>query len=437
MDLITETHPAAGRQVTRVTLPNGLRVTMMPMAGFHKTYAVLTTDFGSVDNRFTPAGAVGPVTVPDGVAHFLEHKLFEKRDHDAFDLFGNLGADANAFTSFTQTSYLFSTTAHLKECLDVLLDFVYDPYFTAQTVAKEQGIIGAEIRMYADNPANRLYMGTLENLYPHDPYHIDIAGSEESIAKITPEILYQAYQAFYQPANMELVLAGKLDPERVLDWLTQNRTLADLPLVDPPVHDNQPADPAGEDVLAFRTTTLATTVRPKIMVGLRGLPTFSNGRDRLAYTQAVNLGLDLLFDDTAERYQELYDRGIIDDSFGYSFEMERGAHFATFATETEQREAFADAIVQLLQEAPGALDQVADRFDATKRGLIGQLLRALDSPERLVNRYAGRLFAGATIFDELAAIQQLDFAAVRQAMAEFVGPERLTVYQVLPPQDEG
>lgn len=437
MELIKEDYPREGRQVARFQLANGLRVTMLPMAGFHKTYAMLTTNFGSVDNRFTPAGEHQAVTVPNGVAHFLEHKLFEKRDHDAFDLFGDLGADANAFTSFTQTSYLFATTTHLKKNLEVLFDFVFDPYFTEQTVAKERGIIGAEIQMYADNPANRLYMGTLENLYPNDPYHIDIAGSEESIQEITPEILYQAYRTFYQPANMELVIAGKVVPEEVADWLVANRTLADLPLVAPPSHDNRLKDPQGDDVLAFRTTTLATTVRPKIMVGLRGLPTFTDGAARLAYVQAVNLGLDLLFDDTAASYQRLYDQGIIDDSFDYSFEMERGAHFATFATETERREDFADSIVALLQNAPTALLQAADRFDAAKRGMIGQLLLALDSPEQQVNRYAGRLFDGATVFDELAAVQRLDFAAVQQALAAFIGPERLTVYQVLPPQAEG
>ena len=134
------------RAVYRETLANGLRVELMPMTGFNKTYAIMTTDFGSIDNHFIPYQGDEPVWVPDGTAHFLEHKLFEKRDYDAFDLFGELGADSNAFTSFTQTSYLFSTTSHLHENLDVLLDFVQEPYFTEQMVAKEQGIIGQEFK---------------------------------------------------------------------------------------------------------------------------------------------------------------------------------------------------------------------------------------------------------------------------------------------------
>ena len=137
-----EVYEEFNQAVYRHKLDNGLSIQMMPMTGYHKTYAIFTTDFGSIDNQFVPYGEQDPIKVPDGIAHFLEHKMFEKQDHDAFDLFGKLGADSNAFTSFTQTSYLFSTTSHVHESLDVLLDFVQEPYFTEQTVQKEQGIIG-------------------------------------------------------------------------------------------------------------------------------------------------------------------------------------------------------------------------------------------------------------------------------------------------------
>ena len=142
--------------VVRKVLANGLTVQLLPMANFHKTYAILTTNFGSVDRKYKLSPNDEWKTIPDGIAHFLEHKLFEKENYDAFELFGEHGADANAFTGFTQTSYLFSTTSQLKENLEVLLDFVQAPYFSAASVAKEQGIIGEEIKMYADNPGNRL-----------------------------------------------------------------------------------------------------------------------------------------------------------------------------------------------------------------------------------------------------------------------------------------
>lgn len=165
-------------------LDNGLLVQMLPKKDFHKTYAILTVNFGSIDRTFVPKGKTEMRTVPDGIAHFLEHKMFEKEDHDAFDLFGKLGADSNAFTSFTQTSYLFSGSDHIHENIDVLLDFVQDPYFSEKTVEKEKGIIGQEISMYDDDPNWRLYFGILGNLYPNDPMHIDIAGTKESIFTI-------------------------------------------------------------------------------------------------------------------------------------------------------------------------------------------------------------------------------------------------------------
>ena len=150
-------------------LDNGLTVTLLPKAGYHKTYATFTTNYGSIDNTFVPAGSTEMQRFPDGIAHFLEHKMFEKADHDAFQIFGQYGASANAFTSFTKTSYLFSATRHLQDNLMTLLDFVQDPYFTPATVDKEKGIIGQEIEMYDDDPSWRLYFGMIGNLYPNHP----------------------------------------------------------------------------------------------------------------------------------------------------------------------------------------------------------------------------------------------------------------------------
>lgn len=166
------------------TLDNGLTVTLLPKNEFHKTYALFTTNYGSIDNTFVPLGKGEMVTVPDGIAHFLEHKLFEKEDGDVFQKFGKFGASANAFTSFTRTSYLFSSTEKVKENLMTLIDFVQDPYFTEETVNKEKGIIAQEIQMYDDEPDWRLFFGLLSNLYPKHPLHIDIAGTVDSIMEI-------------------------------------------------------------------------------------------------------------------------------------------------------------------------------------------------------------------------------------------------------------
>lgn len=419
------------RAVYRKTLANGLKVQLMPMDGFNKTYAMMTTNFGSIDNHFIPYQATTPVQVPDGVAHFLEHKLFEKKDHDAFDLFGELGADSNAFTSFTQTSYLFSTTSHLKENLTILLDFVQDPYFTDQTVQKEQGIIGQEIQMYNDDPSWRLYLGMLGNLYPHDPMHIDIAGTVDSISQITPEILMECYRTFYQPSNMNLLLVGKLDPEKTMGWIEDNQGAKQFATPEAPRRLFELNDPTGHDVIPFRSLTMNVN-RPKVMVGLRGFKTFENGRDRLKYKLAVDLLLDILLDDTSDNYLRLYDQGIIDDSFGYNLDMARSFHFAYFSTNTDQSEKFSDEVMAILENADGEIDRAEGRFEGVKKAEIGRLIGLLDSPEAIGNRYAGELFDGANLMDEIRLMHEITLADLHQAAKDFINSQGMSVYQVVP-----
>lgn len=418
------------RSIYRETLANGLKVLLMPMAGFNKTYAIMTSDFGSIDNRFVTYGQTEPLQVPDGVAHFLEHKLFEKKDHDAFDLFGKLGADSNAFTSFTQTSYLFSTTSHLRENLNILLDFVQDPYFTAQTVKKEQGIIGQEIQMYNDDPSWRLYLGMLGNLYPHDPMHIDIAGTVDSISKITPEILMECYRTFYQPSNMTLLLVGKLDPEETISWIKDNQEKKPFAPAEQPRRLFELNDLSGHDVIPFRSLTMNVN-RPKAMVGMRGLKSFNSGRERLKYKLAVDLLLDLLLDDTSDNYLRLYDQGIIDDSFGYNLDMTRAFHFAYISTNTDQREKFADEIMAILDNADEEIDKAVGHFEGIKRAEIGRLISLLDSPEAIANRYAGDLFDGATLMDEIQTMQELELTDLHQAAKDFINPQGMSVYQIV------
>lgn len=421
------TYAEFNQSLYETTLANGLKVRLIPMAGYHKTYAMLTTDFGAVD-RALPA-AVGGQALPAGLAHFLEHKLFEKADHDAFDLFGELGADSNAFTSFTQTSYLYSTTSNFRENLEVLLDFVQTPYFTAQTVAKEIGIISQEIKMYNDNPDSRLYMGMMGNLYPHDPLADDIAGTEESIKTITPELLYQTHAAYYRPEYLTLQVAGNLDPAETLAWIEQNQAAKQFaaPLKEPLTFI--PADPSGHDLLPYRHLTMPV-LRPKVMVGLRGSLQLGTPVERLKSQVAISMMLELLFDDTGQHYQALYDQGIIDDSFSFSYESNRGFDFAMFATETTQQAAFREAIANLVENAPAELARVQAQFAMLKNATLGRLIGALDSPEAIVNRFATRETGSLTIYDEIRVLQALTWADIQQAAAEFMDHDRLSVYEI-------
>ena len=212
----TITSPALGEKFLRVEHPSGLTILMCPMEGYSTAYAMFAAKVGSIDTTFKTEKEDDFVEVPAGIAHFLEHKMFECEDGDAFAKYAKTGANANAFTSFDRTAYLFSCTGNFRESLEILLDFVSRPYFTPETVQKEQGIIGQEIRMYDDDPGWRSLFNLLESLYHNNPVRLDIAGTTESIAQISSELLYRCYRTFYSLGNMVLTVAGSFDPAEVL-----------------------------------------------------------------------------------------------------------------------------------------------------------------------------------------------------------------------------
>lgn len=421
-----------GETLFEETLANGLLVQLLPKTGFHKTYAVLTTDFGSTDRTFVPRGGDQAITIPDGVAHFLEHKMFEKADHDAFDLFGEYGADANAFTSFTRTSYLFSASRHLRENLNVLLDFVQTPYFTPATVDKEKGIIGQEIQMYDDDPNWQLFMGIVGNLYPTEPVHIDIAGTVESISHITADQLMTTYQTFYHPSNMNLFIVGGFEPNEMMSWIRENQGTKEFPAAEPidrTVIENTDAT----EILPYRSRHLEVTM-PKSIVGLRGLDEVPEGRAGLKYRMAATLLLDILFADTSPTYLDLYDQGIIDDSFDYDFSLERGFHFLTISSDTIKPNAFSEAIISVLEHTNDYLtDQQASRqFELVKREAIGHHIMMMNSVEAIANAYEGRLFDQANLMDEMTILQSMTLADVQSVGTQLIQSAGISVFDILP-----
>ena len=209
--------PILGERLLRVEHPTGLTILMCPMEGFSTAYAMFAAKVGSIDTTFKTQKEEDFVEVPAGIAHFLEHKMFECEDGDAFAKYAKTGASANAYTSFDRTAYLFSCSDNFRESMEILLDFVTKPYFTPETVQKEQGIIGQEIRMYDDDPGWRSLFNLLGALYHVNPVKLDIAGTTDSIAQITSDLLYRCYHTFYNLRNMVLVVAGNFQPEVVLE----------------------------------------------------------------------------------------------------------------------------------------------------------------------------------------------------------------------------
>ncbi|NLY44653.1 MAG: insulinase family protein, partial [Tissierella sp.] len=200
----------------------GIKVFFMPKKGYTKKYAVFSTDYGSIDNGFVPVGESEKIEVPEGIAHFLEHKLFEEEESDVFESFSNIGAQVNAYTNFNQTSYLFYSTDNFYEGLNLLIDFVQNPYLTDENVEKEKGIIAQEIMMYEDNPGWKVYFNLLRAMYHNHPIRIDIAGTVESINTIDKETLYRTYNTFYNPSNMVLFIVGDLSFDEIVKVVNES-----------------------------------------------------------------------------------------------------------------------------------------------------------------------------------------------------------------------
>lgn len=418
-----------GETLYQQTLPNGLTVSLLPKADYHKTYAVLTTNYGSIDDLFIPLGQSDYVQMPAGIAHFLEHKMFDKKDGDIFEAFSRQGASANAFTSFTRTSYLFSATNQIKTNLLTLLDFVQQPYFTAASVAKEKGIIGQEIEMYEDDPNWRLFFGIIGNLYPKHPIHHDIAGTVESIAQITPAQLYSAYQTFYQPSNMNLFVIGHFDPETIMTAISANQQRKTFP--EPTIIHRQfpEEDASGHDIIPYRVTELPVQ-RGKSIVGIKGLTAVSQDRAGLKYRTALNLLFDMLFGDSSRNYLRLYDQGIVDDTFGYELDMERTFHFATFSGDTDHPQQLSDAVIKLLENAADNPDLNEKRLALVKKEAIGSALQSLNSLEYIANSYSGNHFGTASLFDLVPIISEVTLADIQSALRRFVRHEAFSVFHI-------
>lgn len=384
------------------TLDNGLKVVMIPKPEYHKTFAVITTPFGALDQKFQINNDV-PITIPAGTAHFLEHKLFEKENSDAFTRFGELGADANAFTNAYQTSYLFSTTKNLKLSLTHLLDFVQAPYFSEKTVAKEQGIIGQEIQMYDDDPNWAVYMGLLDLMYPGSPLAADIAGTESTIAQITPDLLYSIHRAFYQPNQLTLQIVGHFDPDDILKTIADNQATKSIETVD--VHRfempiNQPKD----------TTVIKKfdVSRPKIALGIRLNESKVTGSQATKWVLAADILSDLLFGEQTDWYQNLYNKGIIDTEFETSFDLLRNYQFASFFSETTEYEALTLAIQSQITHYKSALDGKELEFESLRRATLGEGIQRLNSLESIALR-GDDVLHGTNLFDKIMLLQDLTY----------------------------
>lgn len=410
------------------TMDNGLQVYVLPKPGFRKSYATFATRYGSVDNHFRVAGGE-ETQVADGIAHFLEHKMFEEPEGDIFATFASNGASANAFTSFDQTVYLFSATENIETNLLTLVDFVQRPYFTDQNVEKEKGIIGQEINMYADNPDWRVYFGLIEAMYEKHPVHIDIAGTVESIGTITKEDLYTCYNAFYHPSNMLLFVVGGVEPERVFELVRENQS-------------SKKYEPQGEIERLFaeephkvrekrRESRLPVSL-PKCLFGFKETGPFPEGEEGVRKDLTTRLMLDLLLGSSTPLYQKLYDEDLISDSFSHEFNSSPQYAFSAIGGDTKDPEALLAAVKKECRQVLERGFAEAD-FERARKKKIGGYLRMLNSPENIAHEFTRYQFRGGNLFSVLEQYESITLEEVNERLRDHVNWDQLAVSVVVSP----
>lgn len=384
-------------------LSNGLKVFLLPKEGFSKTYGLFSTCFGSVDTTFIPLNENEMITVPDGIAHFLEHKMFEMVDGDASEKFARLSASTNAFTSSSRTAYLFSTTANELECIELLLDFVQDIYLTDKSVDKEKGIINQEIGMYDDDPDWRCYFGSIQNLYVNHPVKVDIAGTVETVSKIDKDTLEKCYHTFYHPSNMMIFVVGNIDVNKTIDFIKINQEKKDFRKAERIVRkvNNEPYKVDKREEILHMSVTM-----PKVIVSMKINDILDNGKEKLKREMAMNLLLDILFSKSSSLYDEWLNEGIINDSFSANFTQERDYCFLQIGGDTLKPDCLKERIFNLLSNITDfKIDE--KEFIRNKKKNIGLLINMFNSPESIANLFSRYYFEDIMAFELIDTINEM------------------------------
>jgi len=403
-------------------LDNGLKVFILPKHGFQKTYASFSAHYGSIDNHFQAAGQSEQL-VPDGMAHFLEHKMFEEPTGDIFATFAANGASANAYTSFDRTAYLFSATQHVDKNIITLLDFVQNPYFTVENVEKEKGIISQEITMYQDNADWRSYFGLIEAMYKTHPIHIDIAGTIDSISQISQETLYACYNTFYHPNNMILFVVGGVDPNEIISLVRANQTAKKFSDQGDITRLFQ-AEPY--EVKAKMVNIHLPISQPKCLFGFKEAAPGLTGANLLRRELVTKIMLDVLFGSASSLYQALYDDQLISDHFGYEYNCSSDYAFSIIGGDTKNPEQLIDRMKQYVMKV---IDLGVDNADFTRsrKKKMGSFLKLLNSPEALANEFVKYQFRGSDFFEILHHYQQITLEEVNERLREHFIWEQMAV----------
>ena len=400
-----------GNSYVCFTHKTGLKVYVMEKPDFSSSYALFGTKYGSIDTCFSTDGK-NFTTVPEGIAHFLEHKLFESEDGDAFSRYAETGASANAYTSFDRTCYLFSCSDRFEDNFNILLDFVQHPYFTAKTVEKEQGIIGQEIRMYDDSPSWRVLFNMLIEMYYEHPVRIDIAGTTDSIAQITDTLLYECYNTFYNPANMFICVAGNVSAEKIASMVEKN------------ILDKEPVNVTRGTVSepdAVRSNYIEQKLEVSVPMFCLGFKDSCPKPEKTAKERiAMGVTLNVLAGDCSPLYKELIDNELINDDFETEYFTGNGYAAVMFSGESEKpimvKEKIVGEINRLLENG---ID--SDLLNTVKCAMYGDVIRRFNSCESISSQMAECAMFGYSLFEEqdiIASVNAKDIMNCLSALKE-------------------
>lgn len=407
----------------------GLDVYIMPKPGYSEQYAIYATRYGSNDCEFVPLGGQEPIRVPDGIAHFLEHKLFEEEEGNVFEEYSKLGAQPNAFTNFNMTAYHFTSTGRFYEALDVLMGFVGRPYFTDENVEKEKGIIAQEIRMYEDNPYWRVYFNLLRGLYHDYPVRKDIAGTVESIYQIDKDILYECYRTFYHPSNMVLFIAGDIDPDRVIN---QAEEIFQRQSVEGGVGEIKrifPEEPKG--VFKSKIEERLAISRPIFALGFKDQDVTNGGHRLLEKLIANEIILDMLAGTSSDIYNQLYEKGLIDSSFSTDYTGERNYGHAIMSGQSSEPEKVAEILYDEIEKRKSQPWE-QDHFMRIKKKKIGQYIRLFNSLDSLSVQFVSMLFRDINLFDYYEKIEAMTYDQIKEEFNQLYGKDNSCLSLILP-----
>ena len=416
-------YPAVKEMVYRTRLSNGLTVALLPKKEFKEVYGSVTVQFGSVDTLITEVDG-NVKQYPGGIAHFLEHKLFEREDaSDLMSAFTSLGADSNAFTSFTKTSYLFSATDHFLENLDLLDELVTSEHFTEGSILREQDIIQQEREMYQDDPDSCLFFSTLANLYPGTPLATDIVGSEESISQINLTNLQENFTRFYKPVNMSLFLVGNFDVDQVQDYF-ERKELKDLDVQD-----------VAREKFVLQAVKQTDSMRmevssPKLAIGVRGKQDVAED-DCYRHHILLKLLFAMMFGWTSDRFQKLYESGKIDASLSLEVEVTSRFHFVMLTMDTKEPVALSHQFRKAIRNFTKDLDITEDHLDIIKREMFGEFFSSMNSLEFIATQYDA-FGQGETIFDLPKILQEITLEDVLDAGHHLIDDGDIVDFTIFP-----